>query len=393
MKKPSSVPLSRLKQPLALDFQATTPCEREVLEAMEPFWYEFWGNASSSQNRYGLCSAAAVSVARDQIASFFGINSEKIIFTSGATEANNLALLGHARAMASKRGKPGHLITLQTEHHAVLQPLRQLQREGFRLTELQPSCDGLLSLDQLADAFEDETVLVSVMGANNEIGVIQPLKEISNLCRDRGVSLHSDLVQAFGHWPLDLSSLDIDFLSLSAHKIYGPKGIGALVLDSELPLLPIQWGGGQEQGLRPGTLPVPLIVGFAKAAELALNDLNDRHFRLKQLREQLLNGLREKIPDLKINGSTDKRLSHNLNITIPGVLGHQLHQKLRPVIACSSGSTCSRGNPSHVLKALGRSADEAKASLRLSLGRYTTFDEIKTAIELISEVVLELRQD
>ncbi|HJN33572.1 MAG TPA: cysteine desulfurase family protein, partial [Prochlorococcus sp.] len=285
----------------------------------------------------------------------------------------------------------GHLITLVTEHHAVLDPLRQLQKEGFRLTELQPRADGLLRPEQLAEAFENDTLLVSVMVANNETGVIQPLAELSELCRDRDVVLHSDAAQAFGHVHLDPDALGLDLISISGHKLYGPKGIGALVVRPEVPINPLQWGGGQEQGLRPGTLPVPLIVGLAKAVELAMEDITGRQEKLCTLRNQLWDGLRERLPDLILNGSLEHRLPHNLNITIPGVRGSSLHQQLRPLIACSSGSACSQGAPSHVLMALGRTSAEAEASLRLSLGRNTSSEEISQAVEAIGNVVTDLR--
>ncbi|CAE22219.1 NifS-like aminotransferase class-V [Prochlorococcus marinus str. MIT 9313] len=381
-----------LKQsPLCLDYQATTPCAAEVVKAMAAYWSEDWGNASSRQHRSGLKAAAAVSLAREQLACHLRVTPQRVIFTSGATEANNLALVGHARARAEQRGAPGHLITLVTEHHAVLDPLRQLQKEGFRLTELQPRADGLLRPEQLAEAFENDTLLVSVMVANNETGVIQPLAELSELCRKRDVVLHSDAAQAFGHVHLDADALGLDLVSISGHKLYGPKGIGALVVRPEVPIKPLQWGGGQEQGLRPGTLPVPLIVGLAKAVELAMEDITSRQDKLCTLRNQLWDGLRERLPDLILNGSLEHRLPHNLNITIPGVRGSNLHQQLRPLIACSSGSACSQGAPSHVLMALGRTSAEAEASIRLSLGRNTSSEEITQAVESISNVVTDLR--
>ncbi len=233
--------------PLAFDYQSTTPCASDVMAAMQPYWSELFGNPSSRQNRSGLEASAAVSLAREQVAACLKISPEQLIFTSGATEANNLALLGHARARANQLGHPGHLITLVTEHHSVLDPLRQLQKEGFRLTELCPNSNGLITKEQLIDALEDDTILVSVMAANNEIGVIQPLAELSQVCRDSRVTLHSDCAQFLGNLPLDPNQLGLDLLSLSAHKIYGPKGIGALVSLSEVSMLPLQWGGGKNR--------------------------------------------------------------------------------------------------------------------------------------------------
>ena len=388
---PSSDAISPQSAPIPLDYQATTPCHPEVVTAMEPWWRDQWGNPSSRQHRLGLTAAAAVQVAREQLSTFLGCQAEQLIFTSGATEANNIALLGHARAVARKRGKPGHLISMISEHHAVLDPLQQLQREGFRITLLTPQPDGLLNPEELEAAITEDTQLISVMLANNEIGVIQPLPEIAALCRAHGVTLHSDAAQAFGQIPLDTKLVGADLLSLSAHKLNGPKGIGALICNPDTALEPIVWGGGQEQGIRPGTLPVPLIMGFAKAAELALKGLDSRSERLGALRNRLWEGLRQKHSTLLLNGSTTARLPHNLNITVPGVSGNKLHRALRSRVSCSSGSACSRGEPSHVLMALGRSHQEAEASLRLSLGHSTTDKENDQAIDAISEVIHKLR--
>ncbi len=377
--------------PIALDHQATTPCHQDVVTAMEPWWSAQWGNPSSRQHRLGLTASAAVQMAREQLSDCLNCSAEQLIFTSGATEANNIALLGHARARARERGAPGHLISMVSEHHAVLDPLQQLQREGFRITLLSPEPDGLLNPNKLEATIKEDTQLVSVMLANNEIGVIQPISEVATLCRAQGVTLHSDAAQAFGHIPLDSKSLGADCLSLSAHKLNGPKGIGALICNPDLPIEPLQWGGGQERGLRPGTLPVPLIIGFAKAAELARSDLASRSQRLEGLRNRLWEGLKQNQPTLLLNGDATARLPHNLNITIPGVSGSKLHRALRSRVACSSGSACSRGEPSHVLMALGHSRQEAEASLRLSLGRSTSDRDIDQAIEAINDVIHQLR--
>ena len=388
---PSSEAVLTQSAPIALDHQATTPCHQDVVRAMEPWWSEQWGNPSSRQHRLGLTAAAAVQMAREQISDCLNCSAEQLIFTSGATEANNIALLGHARAIARERGQPGHLISMVSEHHAVLDPLRQLQREGFRITLLSPEPDGLLDPKKLEAAITEDTQLVSVMLANNEIGVIQPLPEVAAICRDRGVTLHSDVAQAFGHIPFDSKGLGADFLSLSAHKLNGPKGIGALICNPGLTVEPLQWGGGQERGLRPGTLPVPLIIGFAKAAELARSDLASRRRRIERLRNRLWEGLKQGQPSLLLNGHATARLPHNLNITIPDVSGSKLHRALRSQVACSSGSACSRGEPSHVLMALGRSRQEAEASLRLSLGRSTSDGDIDQAIQAINKVLHKLR--
>ena len=347
---------------------------------MAPFWSADWGNPSSRQHRLGLSASAAVKVARRQLAEAVGVNPERLVFTSGATEANNLALLGHARAL----GK-AHLISVATEHHAVLDPLKQLQREGFNVTLLDPGPDGLISPEQLEAAITPETRLVSVMAANNEIGVLQPLEQLGALCRAHSITLHSDGAQAFGTLPLAPDALGVDLLSLSAHKLYGPKGIGALVLREGIAIEPLQWGGGQEAGLRAGTLPTALIVGFAAAARLAMQEQDQRNDRLEHLRNQLWEGLQQRLPGVLLNGALQPRLPHNLNITLPGVNGSRLHRALRPQLACSSGSACSNGAPSHVLQAIGRSRAEAEASLRLSLGRDTTDAEVEQAIGVISD--------
>ena len=354
---------------------------------MAPYWEEHWGNPSSRQHRLGLTASAAVNLARQQLQKSLALRNSSLVFTSGATEANNLALLGRAR----HHGQSGHLISVSTEHHAVLDPLRQLQREGFRVTLLSPGRDGLITPDQLLNALEPDTFLVSVMAANNEIGVLQPLQALSSLCRDRGISFHSDAAQAFGNIPLEPERLGLDLVSLSAHKIYGPKGVGALVIRNGERLSPLLWGGGQQDGLRPGTLPTPLIVGFAAAANHALNDLKQSRSRRTKLRNRLWEGLQYRIPGVLLNGAAEPRLPHNLNITIPGVNGRRLHQALRATVSCSSGSACSRGEASHVLQAIGRSRTEAEASLRLSLGRHTTETEIERAIELISVAVSALQ--
>ena len=368
--------------PLAFDFQATTPCAPEVVEAMAPYWSELWGNPSSRQHRLGLTAAAAVKLARRQIATALAVAPERLIFTSGATEANNLALLGAARFQGR-----GHLISVSTEHHAVLDPLVQLQREGFRVTLLTPGADGLIEPTQVFEAIGPDTILVSVMAANNEIGVLQPIQEIAQVCRSHGLLLHSDAAQAFGHIPLDPDGLGLDLVSLSAHKLYGPKGIGALVMREGLELQPLQWGGGQEQALRAGTLPTPLIVGFATAVQLAMAQRESQSTRLRGLRNQLWAGLQKQIPGIALNGAAEPRLAHNLNITVPEIRGSRLQQALRSKLNCSSGSACSNGAPSHVLQAIGLSRQEAEASLRLSLGRSTKDHELNTLIHVIASAI------
>ena len=281
---------------------------------------------------------------------------------------------------------------MDSEHHAVLDPLLQLKEEGFQITLLTPQSNGLIQVEQLERAIQPNTQLVSVMVANNEIGVIQPIRELSAICSSHGITMHSDAAQAYGHLPLRAEELGCDLISLSAHKFNGPKGIGALVVRQGTTLQPLQWGGGQEQGLRAGTLPVPLIMGMAAAAELSLQDQKSRQTHLRSLRDQLWQGLKDQNPAIKLNGALQPRLAHNLNLTSPGVSGSRLHRALKPRLACSSGSACSRGEPSHVLRAIGRSRNEAEGSLRLSLGRDTTTDEIVAAIEVITSAIKALRQ-
>ena len=378
---------------IQLDHQATTPCHPLVVKAMEPWWQQEWGNASSRQHRLGLTAAAAVASARERLASHLGVEANDLIFTSGATEANNLALLGHARARAQAEGRCGHVVTLATEHHAVLDPMHQLQREGFALTVLHPKNTGLIDANALKSVLRDDTQLVSVMVANNEIGVIQPMRELAELCQSRGITLHTDAAQAFGHLRLNRDELGCDLISLSAHKLNGPKGIGALVKRRNVSIQPLFWGGGQEQELRPGTLPVPLIVGFAAAADLAHADLETRQDQLATHRNQLWQGLKSRHPQVRLNGAAEPRLAHNLNITIPDVSGVRLHRCLKRSLACSSGSACSRGQPSHALQAIGLSRREAEASLRLSLGRTTTVAEIHRAVHAISACITQLQDD
>jgi cysteine desulfurase len=373
-----------------LDHHATTPCDPAVLAAMAPWWNGNFANPSSRLYRPALEAAAAVEIARGRVARALDVASEAVLFTSGATEANNLALRGVAEA-ALERGEPRRgLVTLASEHRAVLDPLAWLHRHGFPLTVLPLQSDGLVALDRLAASLGSDTLLLSVMAANNEIGVLQPLVEIAALCRERGVLLHCDAAQAVGHIPLPMADLGIDLLSLSGHKLYGPKGIGALVLREGVALAPQQHGGGQERGLRAGTLPVPLVVGLGAAIELALADRQAREQRLGALRDRLWQALAA-LGDVQLNGTLQHRLPHNLNVTIGGVDGTRLHQALRRQLAVSSGSACSTGSPSHVLAALGRSRQEAAASIRFGLGRGTTAEEIDLAIAAVSAAVAELR--
>jgi cysteine desulfurase len=373
-----------------LDHQATTPCDAAVVAAMAPWWSAQFANPASRLHRPGLLAAAAVDQARAQVASQLGVAPEAVVFTSGATEANNLALKGLAEAELAAGGSRRHLITVATEHRAVLDPLRYLAQLGFELSVLPVQGDGLVDLAALEAALQPNTLAVSVMAANNEIGVLQPLAAIGALCRSRGVLLHCDGAQAVGHIPLQPAALGIHLLSFSGHKLYGPKGIGALVLAPNVVVAPQLHGGGQERGLRAGTLPVPLIVGLAKALELAAEDREARGERLGALRDQLLAGL-EQLGDIRLNGATTPRLAHNLNVSVGGVNGAALHSALRHQLAVSGGSACSSGSPSHVLAALGLSRSEAEASIRFGLGRGTDAAEIDQAIAAVTEAVTRLR--
>ena len=386
-----------------LDHQATTPCDPAVVAAMAPWWTEQFANPASRLHRPGLLAAAAVDQARTQILGQLGLTAgappenprghqgdAQLIFTSGATEANNLALKGLAEAELAAGGSRRQLVTLATEHRAVLDPLRYLARHGFRLSELPVGSDGLVDLDQLAAALGPDTLVVSVMAANNEIGVLQPLAAIGSLCRQRGIPFHCDGAQAVGHIALNPAELGIDLLSLSGHKLYGPKGIGALAISRPLALAPQLHGGGQQGGLRAGTLPVPLIVGLAAALNLAHADRLEREQRLGALRDQLWQGL-EALGGIRRNGAAAPRLAHNLNICVEGVEGGALHRALRRQLAVSGGSACSSGEPSHVLAALGLSRLEAAASIRFGLGRSTTTAEIGQAIGALAEAISQLR--
>lgn len=373
-----------------LDHQATTPCEPAVVEAMAPWWNEQFANPASRSHRPGLLAAAAVEQARGQIAGGLGVPSSAVVFTSGATEANNLALKGLAEAELEAGGNRRHLLCLSTEHKAVLDPLRYLSRHGFALTELPVRPTGLVDLEQLTEHLRDDTLLVSVMAANNEIGVLQPIRAIAQLCRARGIRFHCDGAQAVGHIPLQPAELGIDLLSISGHKLYGPKGIGALVVAADVRLAPQLHGGSQERGLRAGSLPLPLIVGMAKALELALADQTVRTERLAALRDRLWQRL-QTLGGIHRNGAASPRLAHNLSIWIEGVDSAGLQRALRPSLALSSGSACSSGEPSHVLQALGLSRQQAATALRFGLGRRTSAADIETAAELVSAAITELR--
>jgi len=378
--------------PIYLDNHATTPLDPRVLEAMMPFFTVRFGNAASNSHSFGWEAAAAVEKARRQIAASIGASAQEIVFTSGATESNNLALKGVAEGC---REKGDHIITAVTEHKAVLDSCKHLEKTGCRVTCLPVGRDGLIDLDQLKDAFTDRTVLISIMAANNEIGVLQPIEEIGRLCRDRGVLFHSDAVQALGKVPLDVNRANLDLASLTAHKLYGPKGCGALYVRRSVAerLVPLIDGGGHENGLRSGTLNVPGIVGFGRTCEIAQQELPEESGRVAGLRNRLCQSFTAGLDHVTINGSMEHRLPGNLNMSFLEVEGETLLTGLNDV-ALSSGSACSSGktHASYVLKALGLSDEAAGSAIRFGIGRFNTEAEIDYVAGRIIELVKNLRE-
>jgi cysteine desulfurase len=387
-----------------MDNHSTTRVDPRVVEAMLPFFVDTYGNAGSTTHVFGWEARDAVQRSRQEIAAAIGAEPREIVFTSGATESNNLAIRGVADRYS---GKTKHVITVATEHRAVLDPVNRLARRGFRVTILpvrqngQPDA-GMVELDRLEDEIRDDTILVSVMLANNEIGVIQPMAEIAQICRRHGVLLHSDATQAVGKIPVDVGSLGVDLMSFSAHKIYGPRGIGALYVKRRTRLVPQIDGGGQEHGLRSGTLNAPGIVGFAAAASICGQELEAESARLAALRNRLFTGLSERITETSLNGPSWEgechsgrlvRLPGNLNMAFGYVEGESLMLNI-PGLAVSSGSACTSATPepSHVLRALGLSESQARSSLRFGLGRFNTTEDVEFAIEAIAGTVRRLRE-
>ncbi len=373
-----------------LDYHATTPVDPRVLETMLPFFTERFGNASSRQHRFGWEASEAVERARKQVAALIGAGSKDVVFTSGATEANNLAIKG---AAAARRKDGDHLVTVVTEHKAVIDPLQRLERDGWRLTVLPVSRSGLVDLAALDAAITARTVLVSVMAANNEIGVLQPLREAAAMAHAKGAWFHTDAVQAVGKVPFDVDALDVDLASITAHKAYGPKGVGALYVrrkGRQVSIAAEIEGGGHERGMRSGTLNVPGIAGFGRAAQIARAEMPAEATRVRGLRDRLLEALRAKTGGMTVNGTLDARLPGNLNVSFEEIDGEALLVSLDD-IAVSSGAACTAAEPSHVLVALGLSKDRALASLRFGIGRTTTTDEVDYAAAKVAEVVSRLR--
>ncbi|MGE5548064.1 MAG: IscS subfamily cysteine desulfurase [Solirubrobacterales bacterium] len=380
-----------VKRPIYLDYQATTPTDPRVVEKMLPYFTEKFGNPHSRNHLYGWETEEAVEVAREQVAAIIGADAKEVIFTSGATESNNLALKGVAHFYKDKRD---HIVTVVTEHKCVLDTCRHLEQEGFRVTYLPVKADGLIDLGELEAAITDKTAIVSIMGANNEIGVVQPLAEIGKLCRKKGAFFHTDCAQAVGKIPLDVNAMNIDLMSISGHKIYGPKGIGALYVRRRprVRLVPLINGGGQERGMRSGTLPTPLCVGLGEACAIAGKEMAAEAERLRGLRDRLLDGLKARLPEIYVNGDMEHRIPGNINISFAFVEGEGLMMGVKD-LAVSSGSACTSASlePSYVLRALGLDAEMAHTSLRFGLGRFTTEADIDYAINHVTEAVEHLR--
>ncbi|AGA27827.1 cysteine desulfurase family protein [Singulisphaera acidiphila DSM 18658] len=378
--------------PIYLDNHATTRVDPRVVEAMLPHFTMTYGNAASVSHRFGWEAAEAVDRSREQIARLIGAEVQEIILTSGGTESNNLAIKG---GLPGLKSRGNHVVTAATEHKSVLDPLKRLAREGWELTVVPPAPDGLISVESIANSLTGRTVLVSIMAANNEVGTLNPIAAIGRLCRARGILFHVDAIQAVGKVPLDVNDDSIDLLSLSAHKIYGPKGVGALFVrrgDPPVRLVPLFDGGGHERGFRSGTVAVPLVVGLGEAAALASLERAEESARLLALRERLHAAIAGRVPAIRLNGHPTLRLPGNLNLSFADVDGEALMMAMRDV-AVSSGSACTSANPepSHVLRAMGVDEAMARASLRFGLGRFTTAEEIDFAADAVARAVMRLR--
>ncbi|NDF11261.1 MAG: IscS subfamily cysteine desulfurase [Proteobacteria bacterium] len=381
-----------MKLPIYLDYQATTPMDPRVFDAMKPYFLEKFGNPHSRSHAYGWEAEEASEVAREQVASVIKADAKEIVFTSGATESNNLAIKGVARFYGDKKK---HIVTLVTEHKCVLDACRHLEQEGFEVTYLPVQPDGLVDLELLKKTIRDDTVIVSIMAVNNEIGVIQPLKEIGAICREKGAFFHTDAAQAFGKIPLDVEEMNIDLMSISAHKIYGPKGVGALFIRRRprVRLQPLINGGGQERGFRSGTLPTPLVVGFGAAAAIAQKEMTSENERLWKLHNKFKTALMGGIKDVFLNGHPEQRIPGNLNLSFAYIEGESMIMAIRD-LAVSSGSACTSASlePSYVLRALGVDVELAHTSIRFGFGRFTTEEEVDYAINVVKSNVERLRQ-
>ena len=383
--------IRRNDQPIYLDYQATTPMDPRVLEAMMPYFTYKFGNPHSRSHSYGWEAEEGVEKARGQVAKLIGADEKEVIFTSGATELNNLAIRGVAEFYKDRKN---HIVTTVTEHKCVLDTCRHLEQQGFEVTYLPVQKNGLIDLEVLRAAVTDKTVVVSIMAVNNEIGVIQPLAEIGKICREKKAFFHTDAAQAAGKIPLDVEAMNIDLMSISGHKIYGPKGIGALYVRRKprVRLVPLIVGGGQERGFRSGTLPTPLCVGLGEAAEIAMKEMDAESKRLTKLQARMLKGLNAKLTDIHVNGDLEHRIPGNLNIGFAYVEGESLMMGIKG-LSVSSGSACTSASlePSYVLRALGVEEDMAHTSLRIGLGRFTTEQEVDTAVDELVRHVNKLR--
>ena len=376
-----------------MDYHATTPVDPRVLDAMMPYFTECFGNASSVDHMYGTDAASAVQMARAQVASVINAAPEEIIFTSGATESDNLAIIG---TVDRYRDKGNHIVTCGTEHKAVLDTCRHLETRGWSVTYLPVDSLGMLDLDGLRAAVTTKTVLVSLMAANNEVGVLHPLSQIGQITRAHNVLFHTDATQAISYVPIDVDAMNIDLLSLSGHKIYGPKGIGALFVRQKkrrVWISPIVHGGGHERGIRSGTLNVPAIVGFGESAELSRQFSREESTRLRQLRDDLWTGILKHLPDARLHGHPENRLPNNLSFAIPGIESRTLMMAARADVAMSTGAACTTTSiqPSHVLTAMGVSGEQIHSTIRLGLGRYTLPREVQTVTDALCRAALRIK--
>jgi cysteine desulfurase len=389
-KLPSS-PFTQGEQ-VYLDYQATTPCDSRVIEKMLPYFTGIFGNPHSRNHLHGWLAEEAVETARQQVSDIIGADEREIIFTSGATEANNMAIKGVAYFYQDQKN---HIITCVTEHKCVLDSCRRLEQQGFKVTYLPVKTTGLIDLESLKAAITDKTLLVSIMAVNNEIGVIQPLKEIGQICRENGVFFHTDAAQAIGKIPLNVNEMNIDLLSISGHKIYGPKGVGALFVRRKprVRMQALMSGGGQERGMRSGTLPTPLCVGLGEACTIAQNEMLRESNRIKELSQQLYDGLLDRLPYIYLNGDPIQRIPGNLNISFAYVEGEGLMMGFKE-LSVSSGSACTSASlePSYVLRALGVEEELAHTSIRFGIGRFTTREEIDFTIDKVVKAVERLRE-
>ena len=383
--------VARAKRPIFLDYQSTTPCDPRVVEAMLPWFTEKFGNPHSRSHAYGWEAEEATEIARKHVADLIGGSHKEIVFTSGATESNNIAIKGVAHFYGDKKK---HIITTNTEHKCVLDSCRHLEKEGFEVTYLPVETNGLVDLEKLKAAIREDTAIVSIMAINNEIGVIQPLKEIGAICREKNVFFHTDAAQSFGKIPLDVEEMNIDLMSISGHKIYGPKGIGALFVRRRprVRLEPLITGGGQERGMRSGTLPTPQVVGLGEAARIAKAEMQKDFDHVKRLSDKFMTEIVDRVPEIYLNGDREQRYPGCINLSFAYIEGESMIMAIKD-LAVSSGSACTSASlePSYVLRALGVGEDLAHTSIRFGIGRFTTDEEIDQAIEIVSSSIDKLR--